>query len=89
MVDVAYFRKANPNYIRPHINALARPNSSDGFFIFSDTEADAVKSSSLDMKAMSEDDLMICSQTVYGWSFGNKQWCKSLSFEHPVKRRSC
>jgi len=88
MVDVAYFRKANPNYIRPHINDLARPNSSDGFFIFSDAEADAVKSSSLDMKAMSEDDLMICSQTVYGWSFGNKQWCKSLSFERPVKRRS-
>jgi len=88
MVDVAYFRKANPNYIRPHINALARPNSSDGFFIFSDTEADAVKSSSLDMKAMSEDDLMICSQTVYGWSFGNKQWCKSSSLEYPTKWRS-
>lgn len=85
MVDVAYFRKANPNYSRPHINDLARPNSSDCFFIFFNTEAEAVMSSGLDAKAMSEDDLMICSQTVYGWSFGNKQWCKSSSFECPTR----
>ncbi len=65
MIDVTYFHKANPNYIQPHINNLARPNSSDSFFFFLNTEANTVKSSSLDMKAMSEDDLMICSQTVY------------------------
>lgn len=29
---------------------------------------------------------MICSQTVYDWSFNNKQWCKSLFFKHSVKQ---
>lgn len=27
---------------------------------------------------MREDDLIICSQTVYGWSFGNRRWRKPL-----------
>ena len=40
MVDVAYFRKVNPNYARPHINELARPSSSDGFYNFWGTEAE-------------------------------------------------
>ncbi|KAL9629437.1 MAG: hypothetical protein Q9164_006881 [Protoblastenia rupestris] len=75
MVDVAYFRKVNPNYARPQVNELARPSSSDGIYIlWSDTEADEVKSNGLDTTTISEEDLMICSQTVYGWSFGNKRW---------------
>ncbi|KAL8698333.1 MAG: hypothetical protein Q9201_006630 [Fulgogasparrea decipioides] len=76
MVDVAYFRKINPNYTRPHINELARPTSSNNTYIlfFSDTEAEGVKTKGLDTTTMSEGDLMICSQTVYGWSFGNKRW---------------
>ncbi|KAI9791932.1 MAG: hypothetical protein M1835_008168 [Candelina submexicana] len=76
MVDAAYFRKINPNYTRPHVNELARPSSSNnicGLFFF-DTESEEVKSNCLDTNTMSEDDLMICSQTVYGWSFGNKRW---------------
>jgi hypothetical protein len=75
MVDVAYFRKINPNYMRPRVNELARPNSVCGLF-YLDTEAEEVKSNGLDKTTMSEDNLMICSQTVYGWSFGNKRWCK-------------
>lgn len=69
MVDVAYFRKINPNYTRPHINELARPSSSSDtyVFFFSDIEAEEVK---------------ICSQTVCGWSFGNKRWRKPSSPEH-------
>jgi hypothetical protein len=78
MVDVAYFRKINPNYARPRVNELARPSSSNSVSIifFPDTEADEVKSNSLDKTTISEDDLIICSQTVYGWSFGNKRWRK-------------
>ncbi|KAL2044439.1 hypothetical protein N7G274_003144 [Stereocaulon virgatum] len=73
MVDVAYFRKCNPNYTRPRINELARPSSSnDGFIMFYDAEE--VKINGLDPTSMSESDLMIRSQTVYGWSFGNKRW---------------
>ncbi|KAI9715641.1 MAG: hypothetical protein M1812_005793 [Candelaria pacifica] len=76
MVDAAYFRKINPNYTRPHINELARPSSSNNIcsLFFFDTESEEVKSNCLDTATMSEEDLMICSQTVYGWSFGNKRW---------------
>jgi len=83
MVDVASFRKINPNYTRPHINELARPSSSIDTYIFfsDDIKAEEVKTNSLDTTAMSEGDLMICSQTVYGWSFGNKRWCKLSSLE--------
>lgn len=89
MVDVAYFRKVNPNYARPQVNELARSSSSDGFWIlWSDTEADEVKSNGLDTETMSKDDLMICSQTVYGWSFGNKRWCKPSPSERPTGWRS-
>ena len=90
MVDVAYFRKVNPNYARPQVNELARTSSSNSIYIlWSDTEADEVKSSGLDTKNISEDDLMICSQTVYGWSFGNKRWCKPTSSKHSAGGRSC
>ena len=70
MVDVAYFRKVIPNYVRPRINELAQSTSS----YFFNVAPDAVKSKGLEPKALSDGDLMICSQTVYGWSFGNKQW---------------
>jgi len=91
MVDVAYFRKINPNYTRPHINELARPSSSNNTYIlfFSDTEAEEVKTNGLDTTTMSEGDLMICSQTVYGWSFGNKRWRKPSSPEHSTGWSLC
>lgn len=62
MVDVAYFRKINPNYTRPHINELARPSSlSISYIFFSNTDADEVKTNGLDTTTMSEGELMICS----------------------------
>ncbi len=66
MVDMAYFRKINPNYTRPHIDDLARPSSSNisYIFLFSNTEAEEVKTNGLNTTTMSEGDLMICSQTV-------------------------
>jgi hypothetical protein len=67
MVDVAYFRKVNPNYARPRINELARPGSSNSIFIFSsDTETDKIKHNGLDKKTISDEELMICSRMVYG-----------------------
>ena len=90
MVDVAHFRKVNPNYARPHINELARPSSSNNIYIlFTDTETEEVKSNGLDATTMREDDLMICSQTVYGWSFGNKRWRKPLFSKRSPGLRSC
>jgi len=90
MIDIAYFRKVNPNYARPQVNELARSSSSDGFWtLWSDTEADEVKGNGFDTEIMSKDELMICSQTVYGWSFGNKRWCKLSSSERLTGWRSC
>ena len=77
IVDVAYFRETNPNYVRPRINELARPNSSSISFYISDTDPNDVKSRGINPNALKEEDLIICSQTVYGWSFGNKQWRRS------------
>ena len=76
MVDVARFRKFNPKYVRPRINELARPNSSDSgnFNPFSRIESEEEGIHVFDPELLSDDDLMICSQTVFGWSFGNKQW---------------
>lgn len=43
-VDMAHFRKVNPNYARPLINEFARPSSSDSIYIlFNDTETEEVK----------------------------------------------
>lgn len=64
MVDVAYFRKVNPNYVRPRINELAQSTRS-----YFDMVPDAVKSKGLEPKTLSDADLMICSQAVYGWNF--------------------
>ena len=91
MVDVAYFRKINPNYTRPHINELARPSSAnnDYIFCFSETNADEVKTNGLDTTTMGEGDLMICSQTVYGWSLGNKRWRKPSFPEHSIRWNLC
>ncbi|KAI9692065.1 MAG: hypothetical protein M1812_008540, partial [Candelaria pacifica] len=76
MIDAAYFHKINPNYTRLHINELARPSSSNNIcsLFFFNTKTKEVKSNGLDVTTMSEDDLMTCSQTVYGWSFSNKRW---------------
>jgi len=81
MVDAARFREVNPNYARPRIDGLAKQDtSSEGWLILgSDKQSDEVKSNGLDPEEMQEDDLLICSPTVFGWSFGNKQWCKHIA----------
>ena len=78
MVDVSYFRKVNPNYMRPHINELAMPSPSTGYSItiLLGDESDDVKSNGIDTNNMSDEELTVCSQTVYGWSFDNKMWRK-------------
>ena len=67
MVNMAYFRKINPNYMRPRVNELTRPSSLNSVYslFFSGTKVERVKSNSLDKTSMSKDKLMIYSQTVY------------------------
>jgi hypothetical protein len=77
MVDVFYFRKINPNYVRPAINKLVRFNLSSSYYYYPVVGGDEVKSNGSDLTLFSKDDLMTCCQTVYGWNFGNKQWRRS------------
>ncbi len=73
MINVSYFRKINLNYFKLHINELIKSSSlNDIYVIFYDTKLNEVKRNDLDSKILSEDDLIICSQTVYDWSYDNK-----------------
>ena len=61
IVDVTYFYKVNPNYVKSRINELTRSDSSNNIFMFSsDTETDKIKYNELDKKIMNDKNLMIC-----------------------------
>jgi hypothetical protein len=72
MVDISYFRKVNPNYIKPAINELVRSSLSSSYYYFSVVSGDEIKSSGFNLILLNKDDLMTCCQTVYGWNFNNK-----------------
>ena len=79
MVDAAFFRENNPNYVRPRISGLVEKKSlSDGWFTFEPEQE--VKSSGKEPSKMMDADLLLCSPTVRGWSFGNKLWREFLLF---------
>ena len=78
MVDAAFFRENNPNYVRPRISGLTEKKSlDDGWFTL--VPENEVKSNGREPSEMKEDDLLLCSPTVRGWSFGNKLWRKFFS----------
>lgn len=80
MVDAAFFRENNPNYVRPRISGLTEKKSLDnGWFSF--VFDDEVKSNGRAPSEMKEDDLLLCSPTVRGWSFGNKLWREFFSLD--------
>ena len=73
MVDAAFFRESNPNYIRPRISGLVEKKSlNDGWFTFKPEQE--VKSNGRKPNKMTDNDLLLCSPTVRRWSFGNKLW---------------
>jgi len=79
-IDAVFFQEANPNHTRPSINQSAKEDSSDiAWIIFgsndrSTNQSDQVKSNGKDPAEMNEDDLILCSPTVPGFSYGNKIW---------------
>ena len=84
IVDTAQFRKINPNYVRPTIKTR-NSRSSDSNIIdldfFGDlppppAEANQVKVNGVDLDLQDEDNLIICSPTVLGFSLNDKLWCK-------------
>lgn len=77
MVDAAFFRENSPNYLRPRINGLEEKKAlSDGWFAYSIPEPQV---KSRELPELTDGDLLLCSPTVRGWSFGNKQWSESSS----------
>ena len=92
MVDAAQFRKINPNYARPSIIKVANSrrcgsNPIDLSNWFDDDDgprgpppsprADPVKIDDVDVDMQDEDNLIICSPTVLGYSLNDKLWCKN------------
>ena len=71
IVDIAFFRENNPNYIKPRISRLMEKKSlSNGWFTF-EPEPE-IKSNNREPNKISDTDLLLYSPTVRGWSFGNK-----------------
>lgn len=85
MIDRVFFHEANPNYTRPRINESTKQDLSDeDWMIFgiddrSTKQSDQVRSTGKDPAEMNEDDLILLSPTVPGFSYGNKLWGQSSS----------
>jgi hypothetical protein len=84
MVDAAFFRKMNPNYSRPKINAAGelKPDPPKvAYDLFDGTSTtvvsphDQVKGTDEEPSAMTKDELMSCCPTVLAFSFKDKTWC--------------
>ena len=72
MVAAAFFRENNPNYLRLRISGLVERRSLiNGWFSEPEEE---VQNNGTEANKLKEDDLLLCSSTVRGWSFGNKRW---------------
>ncbi|KAI9695805.1 MAG: hypothetical protein M1836_006071 [Candelina mexicana] len=82
MIDAVYFQEANPNYTRPHINKSGKRDSTDigGIMFWSGDDlkkqSNQVKSNGTDPAEMKEEDLILCSSIVPGFSYGNKLWAE-------------
>ena len=77
MIDAAYFRKVNPNFPMSHVESSPR-SSDDRFWLLPPplppTESGQVKNADVDANEMKDDDLLICSPIVYGYSLNDKLW---------------
>lgn len=80
MIDAVYFQEANPNHTGPRISELGERDSTDigGISFWSgdelDNQSNQVKSNGTDPAEMKEEDLILCSPTVPGFSYANKMW---------------
>jgi hypothetical protein len=83
MVDAAFFRKMNPNYSRPKIDATGslRPDPPrEAYDLCGHTSVtvisphDRVNGTDAEPSAMTRDELMTCCPTVLAFSFKDKLW---------------
>ncbi|KFY28793.1 hypothetical protein V491_00286, partial [Pseudogymnoascus sp. VKM F-3775] len=81
MVDAAMFQEINPNYTRPSIFKSA---NSVELWLIGDTASsnkldESAIESSINLDALTDEDLLICSPTVLGFSLTDKLWCKTCA----------
>jgi hypothetical protein len=81
MVDAASFQEINPNYTRPSI--FKGSDSIDLWLIVDPASSNQIDESamksSMDLDALTDEDLLICSPTVLGFSLNDKLWCKTYA----------
>ena len=79
MVDAEQFRKSIPGYPRFYTKKSEYAFNVSSMFL-SSTESDSarVKSNGVHLGELGEDDLLICSPTVMGFSLGDKFWGKFI-----------
>jgi hypothetical protein len=79
MVDAQLFQKMNPNYARPSINIPQERLEDSGLSFWQVDEfeiSDLVKINKVDPEEANDNDLLLCSPTVLGFSLNDKLWCK-------------
>jgi len=85
MLDAAFFRKMNPNYIRPQPNELVKKKTGNDLYIEFSSESssegslDRIKGNGVEPANIEEKDLLICCPTVPGFGLGDKLWSMIVS----------
>lgn len=73
MIDAAFFRENNLNYVRSRISELIEKHSLSAEWYNFESEK-LIKSNDVKSSQMNENALLLCSSIVREWSFGNKLW---------------
>ena len=85
MIDAAYFRKVNPNFPIAHLESFCfgldddlPPPPPSPF----PNQTGEVKNADVDVLEMKDEDFLICSPVVYGFSLKDKLWGKQPDGMH-------
>ncbi|KAK3700527.1 hypothetical protein LTR37_015928 [Vermiconidia calcicola] len=76
-IDAAFFRQSNPGYTRSSVDRPARETSSwEDLWCFNDVNdsPEQVENTVMAFAEMGDEDLLICSPTVLGFSYTDKMW---------------
>jgi hypothetical protein len=75
-VDAAMFFRINPKYVRPSVEKTTRQeeNAFGICFIEEVGQKLQVKHNELGPQELADDDLLVCSPTVFGFSYSEKLW---------------
>jgi hypothetical protein len=84
MVDAVLFQKMDPNYSRPSVNIPSKRSRGCFSFDFDQweelndepSEPDQAKTNKVDLEKVDDNDLLLCSPTVLGFSLNDKLWRK-------------